>query len=316
MQKPASMDNRDVGQPGEQAPTLDYANYTRALSQYDPVAALHLQTALTPKPEAPIKVGPGDQLVQPGTYKQLYNNPKAESEDPFIRLLKESGIDPKSPQGQTLIQARLAKETTHAPAASANVNVNTEKPLLNSIAGGLGTQIDASLSNARSATNAIGTAQQLKAAIDSGKVVSGPGAKFRIFGLQLGQTLGVGGKDGAEKLANTRGAIQGMAKAELDAAQQMKGQGQITEAERDIIRRAASGDIESLTTSEMRLLADSMEKTARYKIQSHKKNVEALSKMPNAAPLLPFYNVDEPPAYQAPSAQGIRRYNPQTGRLE
>jgi hypothetical protein len=197
-----------------------------------------------------------------------------------------------------------------------SVNVNTAKPLLNTVAEGLGKQIDASLGEARAATSAVGTAHQLKAAIDSGKVISGPGATFKIFGLQLGQTFGVGGKNAQEVLGNTRSAVQAMAKAELDAAQQMKGQGQITEAERDIIRRAASGNVDSLTGPEMRLLADSMEKTARYKIKSHQRNLQGLTKMPGAEPLLPFYNVDEPPAYTAPAANRVRRYNPATGKLE
>jgi len=186
-------------------------------------------------------------------------------------------------------------------AAASSVNVNTAKPLLNEIAGGLGKQIDATLAGAKAAQGAISTAHNLMRAIDTGKIVAGPGASFRVLGLQIGQSL--------------RSAIQSMAQSELDAAQQMKGQGQITEAERDIIRRAASGNIDDMTSPEIRLLATTMEKMARTKIKSHKGNLESLRKMPEAAPLLPFYSVDEPPAYGA-GDKGLRKYNPATGRIE
>lgn len=268
------------------------------------------------KDATPMKLGADETLIDPRTFKTLVTNPKPQAPDEFSRMLSAAGLDPNSPQAQSLALQRLQKMSTHQPAT--NVNVNTEKPLMNSIASKLGDQIDASLAQARAATQAISTAQTIKSAVDTGKVVAGPGASFRVAGLQIGQTLGIGGKDAAEVLGNTRTVIQSMAKAELDAAQQMKGQGQITEAERDIIRRAASGNIDSLTTGEVRLLADTMEKTARYKIAAHKANVSNLSKMPNAAPILPFYQVEDPGQYQ-PSAQQaprVRRFNPATGKLE
>ncbi len=172
---------------------------------------------------------------------------------------------------------------------------------MTSLAQGLGKQLDDGLSAARGAATSVGTAQTLRRAAESGNVLAGPGANFGVLGLQLGQMLGVGGKDQQEKLLNTRTAIQSMAKAELDAAQMMKGQGQITEAERDIIRRAAAGDISSLTAPELSLLAQAMEKTARAKITAHQANVQRLGQMPGAQALMPFYGIDMPPEYQGPA---------------
>jgi hypothetical protein len=187
-------------------------------------------------------------------------------------------------------------------AGATSVTVNAEKPFLNSLGDNLGKQLDTGLSNAKAAAQTIQTAHRLRQAVDSGKIVAGPTASWRVFGLQLGQMLGIGGKDAAETLANTRTAMQSMAQAELDAAQQMKGQGQITEAERDIIRRAASGSIDALTAPEVSLLAQALEKTARGKLASHKTNVDNLRKMPAAAPLVPFYELSEPPAYAPPAS--------------
>ena len=97
--------------------------------------------------------------------------------------------------------------------------------------------------------------------------------------------------------------MQQMAQLELDAAAQMKGQGQITENERDIIRRAASGDI-SMTLPELKTLTASLDKTARYRIERHNKNVQPLIANPNAAALAPFLTVPEPQASQ-PAGGGV-----------
>lgn len=289
-------------------PRLNQSKLIEGLMRADPMTAAKM---LMPQP-GDYKVV-GNALVQtnaPGGPKPVYEGQQPTDKD--VALLKMIHGD-----GTPAFTAALAelgkKRTTHAPAPSATV-INGAKPMVNEIAGGLGKQIDNSFANAQAAVPSIQTAHTLRAAVDTGKIVSGPGAKFRVFGLQVGQLLGVGGKDGAEVLANTRTAIQSMAQAELSAAEQMKGQGQITEAERSIIRRAAAGDINELTAPEIRLLSEVMEKTARFKIGRHKKNVDGLSKVPGAEALLPFYQLDEPPQYNPQGA--VRRYNPATGKIE
>jgi hypothetical protein len=186
--------------------------------------------------------------------------------------------------------------------------------LLNEIAGGLGKGITTARDGAQAALSTINTVNRLNEALDSGQVMAGPGTTFRQYGLQIGNTLGVAGKDAQEKLTETRRAIQSLAQLELDAAQQMKGQGQITEAERAIIKRAAAGDIDGMTQSELRLLGGILDRTARSKIRGYNSQVRPLATNPNAAPLAPFLNVEEPPERKA--AGGVRRYNPATGRIE
>lgn len=262
------------------------------------------------KDTAPVKLAAGEGLYDNKTFKPLVLNPK---EDTTPSAVKEYQFAKSQGYAGTFEQFEIAKKR----AGATSLNVNTAKPLLNTVAEGLGKQLDSGLENARAAQSAIQTAHSLKSAIDSGKVISGPGATFRIAGLQIGQTLGIGGKDAAETLANTRQAMQSMAQAELDAAAQMKGQGALTEAERAILRRAAAGDIDSLTGPEIRQLADVSERNARRKIAGHRANVNRLKAMPDAAAIMPFYDLEEPAAYAAPSGSGgVRRYNPQTGRLE
>lgn len=181
------------------------------------------------------------------------------------------------------------------------VNVNTEKQLFGQIADQVGKNVVDQMSAAQGAAGTLRTVGQIREALDSGKVMAGPTTSARVVLTQIGQMVGAGGKDAAETLANTRSAIQGLAQLELDAAQQMKGQGQITEAERAIIRRAAAGDIDKMTTQELRVLTDTLDKTARWKIAANQRNVERLQQQPGAAPVTPFMDVPMPPAYQPPA---------------
>lgn len=190
-------------------------------------------------------------------------------------------------------QYELSKASAGAARMNNNISVNTEKSFLNEIAGGLGKQVDASIAQARGASDSLRTIGQLSDVLNSGKVMAGPATKPAMLLTQLGSQLGLAGKDANETLQKTRAAMQQMAQLELDAAGQMKGQGQITENERDIIRRAASGDI-SMTLPELKTLTASLEKTARYRIERHNANVQPLLANPNAAALAPFLTVPAP----------------------
>jgi hypothetical protein len=212
-----------------------------------------------------------------------------------------------NPQGGIVPNTQYQQyELGKARAGATNVSVNTEKSFLSNIGEGFGKGITDAKTQAQAALNTINTVNRLNDALDSGKVLAGPGTTFRQFGLQVGQTLGINGKDAKEQLLNTRQAVQSLAQLELDAAQQMKGQGQITEAERAIIRRAASGDIDGMTPPELRLLSGVLDKTARFKIRNYNQQVAPVKNMPNAAPLAPFLDVQEPPQRQAP---GVLRFD-------
>jgi hypothetical protein len=98
-------------------PAFDPASFIAAGGS--PELAFTLQKSLAPA--GPVITKAGDVARDPRTGQVLWQNETAESVDPFIRMLKQSGIDPASPHGQQLIQARLRKETTHQPATSLTV---------------------------------------------------------------------------------------------------------------------------------------------------------------------------------------------------
>lgn len=301
------MQASQVALAGGGGPTMANAAKMPAVSQQDQLLFEAMQAGLvkpmdyvaaTRKETAPIKLSAGETLLDPRTLKPLASNPKAEDKPSQVREYEYAKA-----QGYPGTFQQFVIDQRRAGAPVTNLNVNTQKNMLETMATGLGKQLDDGLSAARGAQASIQTAQTLRQAVDSGKLISGPGADARVFAAQLAQTLGVGGKDTAEQLKSTRQAIQAMAKAELDAAQMMKGQGQITEAERDIIRRAAAGMI-NMTAGEIRQLADAMEKTGRGKIAAHQASVQKLRNLPGADSLIPFYSVEMPPEMAAPVQPG------------
>lgn len=237
----------------------------------------------------------GNSLFDPSSGKVLYTDPKESAPTEIGKLTAEMQKLPPSSPLRAVYAAAIRKATTHAPSAQTVLNVNTAKTLTAEMAGGLGKQLDAGLEGAKSANNTIATANTIREIVDSGKAIVGPAADKRIVLTRIGDMLGVAGKDAGERLSNTAQLVQSLAKTELDAAAAMRGQGQITESERAILRRAAGGDV-NMSAPELVTLSGALEKTARARIKAHKKNVEALQSVDGAAPLIPFYNVDEAPA--------------------
>lgn len=163
---------------------------------------------------------------------------------------------------------------------------------------------------AQSASSTLQNVAQIRSGLD--KALLGPGSKIGLGLYQVGQALGVGGKDTAETLSNTRNVIQGLARQELSAAGQMKGQGQITESERGILRRAESGEIDNFTKPELATLLGTLEKTANYRLQSHSNLIGRVNAGETPTNLM---QVQAPPA--APAAPTVTmRWNPTTKTLD
>ena len=301
-----------AGRPGTPA-VFDTQGYAQAMMEVNPAKGMQIMQSLQkevpvdkidPKAFTPASLAkfaqsrnygdlvPRDKMeVSEGVVYNPYDSTMAGRTLPNPNKPFQLGADGSIVPNRAYQQYELSKAS--AGAARTNVSVNTEKSFLNEIAGGLGKQVDSSLAQARGASDSLRTIGQLSDVLNSGKVMAGPATKPAMLLTQLGSQLGLAGKDANETLQKTRTAMQQMAQLELDAAGQMKGQGQITENERDIIRRAASGDI-SMTLPELKTLTASLEKTARYRIERHNANVQPLLANPNAAALAPFLTVPAP----------------------
>lgn len=303
-----------AGRPGMPS-SFDMPGYAQAMMEINPKRGMELMQAMQkelpvdkidPKAYTPASLAkfaqtkdysvlePRDKLeFVEGVGVNPYDKNNANRAIPNPNKPFQLGADGSIVPNSAYQQYELNKAAAGAARVNNNVAVNTEKSLLNEIAGGVGKQVDASLSAAKGAASTISTLNNLDAALNSGKIMAGPATAPAQIALQLGTQLGLGGKNTQETLQNTRAAMQAMAQLELDAAGQMKGQGQITESERAILRKAASGDI-NMTLPELKTLSAVSRRTAQARIQQHNQNVQPLLQNPNAAAVAPFLTVQPP----------------------
>ena len=195
---------------------------------------------------------------------------------------------------------------TGKKASGTNVSVTNkvENKASESVAGQVGPILEKSLTSAEGAMRVLDASDRVIRAMDSGKVITGPLANARVSGLQIGQMLGVGGKDAAEVLANTRQAIRGLSEMTLQGRKEMSGQGAITDRESALAEKATSGDINDLTAEEVKILANASARASRYQIQKHQSRVRNAGALPGMQNITPFFEVpamDQP----APSGGGV-----------
>lgn len=269
---------------------------------------LALQQSLK-KDTTPIVLGKNDRLLEKGTNKVLVGaEPDKPDQTPVAKLIAERAALPPGSPLVSVYDDAIKKATTHTPPVS--VNVNPEKAFAQAIGPIAAKNIEASQSAAEGAQASNATITAIQDAMSKGGVMLGPGAGVRQVGKRIGQVLGAGSKESADSLANTKAVEQGLAQIELDAAQLMKGQGAITGPEREIIKRAAAGEIEKLTPQELDIAMKAIKRNNDQKIATHQRRMQQL---PGAgtgglAPLL-----DVVPPTQVP---GVRRFNPATGKIE
>lgn len=204
-----------------------------------------------------------------------------------------------SPEQRAQVEGRrLQKLTSHAPAAQTIVNTG-EKSFLTQLGGKVGDRVVEQADQAEAAIGTLRNVAQIRQAMNSGQIILGPGADTRQGILRLGSAMGVTGASQDELLANTQAAMQGLARQELVAAQGMKGQGQITENERAILRKAESGTLDKLSMPELVSLTGALEKTAKFRVQRHEQNMRRLEGNPNAAAVRPFLETPAVPEQPA-----------------
>jgi hypothetical protein len=182
-------------------------------------------------------------------------------------------------------------------AGATTVNVG-EKSFGTAFGKGVAESVENTFSAAQGAQSTLSTIQSIRPIIKAG-VYSGPLSTVPRVINQLASSLGVTGANDNETLKNTAVAMQGLASLEMSAAQAMKGQGAITENERGLIKRASAGDLQTFTQGEVLSLLRALEKTSRFKIKAHEKNLQRLKARPDTAELADFYSL-EPLATEIP----------------
>jgi hypothetical protein len=180
---------------------------------------------------------------------------------------------------------------------------DAQKAAATSMANQTGGIMKESAEQATSAVQAVGTAQRIQQAIDSNKTLTGPGASLRLRGLQIAETLGIPGRDDAERIANTRVAIQEMAKLTIAGRKTMSGQGAITDKESALAERASSGDIDGLTAAEIKILAAAAERSARFQYAQHQGKLDEMNANPATSSQVGIFKVAPLPEARGGASQ-------------
>jgi hypothetical protein len=191
---------------------------------------------------------------------------------------------------------------------STNVSVSMDK----GVAAQVGPMLKDERIQAQGAALQIDAADRVINAVDSGKIIAGPTATPQLKLAQIGSAMGLTGGNTEETIRNTRQAIRGMSELTLQGRKSMRGEGAITESEGKLAERAFSGDIDSLTPSEIKQIANATSRVAKFSLGEYNRKLKALEKDPAMAQIVPFYEVNTLP----PQKTGIKSYNPKTGKVE
>jgi hypothetical protein len=200
-------------------------------------------------------------------------------------------------------------------AGAPSVNVKTDVKMGESLGAQVGPMMKDSTAIAEGAVKQVDAAGRIIKAVDNGNMITGPTANARLKISQVSQMLGIGGKDEAEKIANTRATIRGLAELTLQGRQQMKGQGAITESESALAEKAMSGKLEDLTAAELKQLAKASDRAARFNYGEHQRKMKVMQSNPALQGIAPFYEGPQmPPEAATPTsasfsdAEKERRY--------
>ena len=282
---PAVMNAKVYGA-GDEGPTMAPADPS-ALKNYlmqpnSPFADEVLKNQLFPK--APDYKVVGDSLLQVGAngVTPVYTKPeKVNPNQPFMV------VDGKIVPNTEYQNYEIGK----AKAGATNVSTKVETKMGDSLASQVGPMVKDTYTAAQGAVQQADAAQRIIKAVDSGKIIAGPLANGRMTVAQIGQMVGVTGKDDAETIARSREVIRGLSEMTLQGRKQMTGQGAITESEGKLAEKANSGDINDLTPAEIKQLARASARAAKFIYSQHQDNLTNLQSNPDTSKLAGFYKV-------------------------
>lgn len=233
------------------------------------------------KDKTPLTVAPGASLVDRDTLKPVFTAPK---ETTLPTAIQEYQFAQNQGYRGTFEQWDRERKK----AGASNVQVRVDNKMGESLAGQVGPMAKDSRVQADGAVKMFDAADRIERALNSNKVLAGPGAAQVQTVRQFAQMVG-GGND--EGIRQTRQVIKSLAQMAVEARKQLQGQGQVTESEAAAVARADAGDINDLTVGELRDLVTLTKRAAHYTAKGHSDIVKQLGSNPGTAGLVPFYQV-------------------------
>jgi hypothetical protein len=228
------------------------------------------------------------QFNKLGQSKEYTGATPYEAQSPDLRAYEYISGQSLAGTGQAGIENVGKYRSQIAPKTQVEVKMPGNQQFLAGVGGDVSKTLNELTMGARSANETLINIDRILPALD--KAIVGPGADYRTAMLRIGQQLNVAGADANEKLANTRIVLQGLAQQELDAAGQMRGQGSIIGSERELLKRAASGD-QTLSAAEITTALNTAQKVARYRLKLQEDYLQSASKLPGFEQFAPMYKV-------------------------
>lgn len=225
--------------------------------------------------------GDGISGINPFTGKPVNTVPK--TGDPFKDLVLgdgQGGMRPNSP----LIGAKQSI----AKSGASRTDVRVENKMGESLAGQVGPMVKDSRIQTDGAVKMFDAADRIEKALNSDKVLAGPGASKIQTVRQFAQMVG-GGND--EGIRQTRQVVKSLAQMAVEARKQLQGQGQVTESEAKAVMKADAGEIDDMTVGELRDLVTLTKRAAHFTAKGHSEILNQLGSNSGTASLVPFYKV-------------------------
>jgi hypothetical protein len=263
---------------------FDFQGYAGALAQFDPAASMAMKQSLE-KDDTPIKLGENERLVsgKASGYKPLIGPMLKPPSLPSAVQEYQFAVSQGYPG--TYEQWNTASNRSKAPSTT----VRVYNKMHEGIAKEIGPMMRETLTAADGAAQTTDAAARIVKAIDSGKIIAGPTADIRLRMAQIGQVLGLTGKDEEDLIMRTREVIRGLAEMTLQGRKQMSGQGAITVSEGQLAEDAVSGRFDNLGPKEIRMLAAASARASKFVYDKHMRGVETMKNNPETAGMAVYY---------------------------
>jgi hypothetical protein len=252
------------------------------------------------KDNTPIKLGVNEKLLRPGTFETLASNAAPEKPEALPSSVREYQFA----QGQGYKGTFEQFQTAQKKAGATNIGLKVENKMGESLATQIGPMVKDSKIQTDGAVKMFDAADRIGKALDSNKVSAGPLASKIQTVRQFAQVVG-GGND--ESIRQTRQVIKSLAQMSVEARKQLQGQGQVTESEAAAVAKADAGDINDLTTGELRDLVTLTKRAAHFQAKAHASMLETMAGADATRASIPFYQVR--------GAEALLKHNPQLPQI-
>lgn len=256
---------------------FDQQAFIAELTSKYPLIGLEMGQRFARLAPQPIKLGEGDQLLDPATYKPVAANPRAVKAQDMPNAVQEYQF--AQSQGYAGTFNDWVKEKASAGAVRISNSVSTEKGYSGALAEGLAKQDLATISAARGAPERIRSSQQVKEILTNQRPITGTAAEQRLAVEKALSTAGlIDGKD----VAATENLVSLLASQTLDAIQSSglgSGQG-FTDKDRLFLEKARAGNI-SINRDTLLYLADMNERAGRASLEKGRAVAKRVRADPN-----------------------------------